>query len=136
MTQDTPTPAGLDDLLDALREVDRRLDDAPDDIPERIRLREQQRELRTLAAGLRRRARAPGELARELGRLKRLREEILSGHMSVGHVGGGNGPGGGGIEPRDVFAMNEAIDRAWGLSELDGRIEKLEVELQALRGQP
>jgi len=119
----------LDEILRSLREVEEQMDAASDDFDETIRLREQQRELRALAARLAQKSRTPGEIARELEHLKRLRHELLSGHVSVGHVGGGNGPGGGGIEPRYVFAMNEAIDNAWDRAELESRIQKLEVQL-------
>lgn len=119
----------LDDLLQRIREIENELEAVPDDFGERIRLREQQRELRAMAARLSQRERAPADIARELEHLKRLRAEIMDGHLSAGHVGGGNGPGGGGIEPRDVFAMNKAIDKAWDRAELERRIERLQREL-------
>lgn len=124
----------LDDLLDSLREVEEQLAAASGDFDETIELREKQRELRAAATRLGQNARTRTEIARELEHLKRLRHELLSGHVSVGHVGGGNGPGGGGMEPRDVFAMNEAIDKAWGRDELEERIEKLEAQLEDLPG--
>jgi len=135
MTQESPTYASqLDELLRSLREVEEQLEAGSDDFNEAIRLREQQRELRAVAARLAQKTRTPGEISRELEHLKRLRHELLSGHVSVGHVGGGNGPGGGGIEPRDVFAMNEAIGNAWDRAELEKRIEKLEVQLRDTPG--
>jgi Rad3-related DNA helicase len=131
MTQDSPTHTSqLDEFLQDLREIEEQLGAASGDFDETIRLREQQRELRAAAARLAQRARTPNEISRELEHLKRLRHELLSGHVSVGHVGGGNGPGGGGIEPRDVFAMNEAIDDAWDRDELESRIQKLEAQLE------
>lgn len=51
----------------------------------------------------------------------------------MGHVGGGNGPGGGGMEPRDVFAVNEAIDQAWDRAGLEDRIDRLQRELSESR---
>ncbi|MFP3882024.1 MAG: hypothetical protein ACLFRT_10480 [Actinomycetota bacterium] len=130
MTQESPTYASeLDELLRSLREVEEQLEAISVDFDETIRLREQKRELRAAAARLAQKTRTPDEISRELEHLKRLHHELLSGHVSVGHVGGGNGPGGGGIEPRDVFAMNEAIDEARGRADLESRIEKLEAQL-------
>jgi hypothetical protein len=131
MTQESPSyEPQLDDLLESLRMVEEQLEAVSDDFDEAIKLREQQKDLRAVAARLGQRARIPTEIARELEHLKRLRHELLSGHVSVGHIGGGNGPGGGGIESRDVFAMNEAIDEAWGRADIERRIEKLEAELE------
>lgn len=124
----------LDDLLDSLRKIEKQLEAASGDFDETIKLREQQRELRAVAARLGQKARTTTEIAEELEHLKRLRHELLSGHVSVGHVGGGNGPGGGGIESRDVFAMNEAIDEAWGRADLERRIEKLEAQIEGSPG--
>jgi len=33
------------------------------------------------------------------------------------------------MEPRDVFAMNEAIDKAWDRAGLEDRLERLQREL-------
>lgn len=135
MTQESPSyDPRLDDLLQSLRKIDEQLDAASGDFDETIKLREHQRELRAVAAGLGQMARTPAEIASQLDHLKRLRHELLSGHVSVGHVGGENGPGGGGIEPRDVFAMNEAIGDAWGRADLERQIEKLEAELERAGG--
>lgn len=130
MNQDSSSSVvDLDDLLQRIRAIEKELGAVSHDFVERISLREQQRELKAIAARLSPGGQTPADIARELDRLKRLRAEIMDGHLSVGHVGGGNGPGGGGIEPRDVFAMNEAIDKAWDRAGLEGRIERLQREL-------
>lgn len=130
MTQESGGSAvDLDDLLQRIRDIENELAAAAGDFGERVELREQQRELRAIAARLSLRERAPADIARELEHLKRVRAQIMDGHLSVGHVGGGNGPGGGGIEPRDVFAMNKSIDEAGDRAELERRIEKLQREL-------
>lgn len=135
MTPESPSyDPRIDGLLNSLRKIDEQLEFASGDFDETIKLREHQRELRAVAAKLGQQARTPAEIARQLDHLRRLRHELLSGHVSVGHVGGGNGPGGGGIEPRDVFAMNEAIDEAWGRADLERQIEKLEAELERTGG--
>lgn len=135
MSQDPVGSAiDLDDLFQRIRDVDDELDAVGDDFGERIRLREQQRELRAIAARVSQTGRTAAEIARELDHLKHLRGEIIDGHLSAGHVGGGNGPGGGGIEPRDVFAVNEAIDQAWDRAGLEDRIERLQRELGESRG--
>lgn len=91
MTQDSPTHASqLDELLHDLREIEEQLGAASGDFDETITLREQQRELRAAAARLAQRARTPNEISRELEHLNWLRHELLSGHVSIGHVGGGN----------------------------------------------
>lgn len=131
MNQDSVSSSvDLDDLLQSIRDVESELDAASDDFGERIRLREELRELRAIASRLSQTGRTRADIARELEHLKRLRGEIIDGHLSAGHVGGGNGPGGGGIEPRDVFAMNEAIDTAWDRTELEERISRLQRELE------
>ena len=133
MAQESPTyTSQLDELLRSLREVNAQLEAASGDFDETVRLRERKRELRAAAARLAQSTRTSDEVSRELEHFKRLRHELLSGHVSVGHVGGGNGPGGGGIEPRDVFAMNEAIDNAWDRDELEKRIQELEAQLGSL----
>ena len=122
-------PTGLDDLLARLRAIDDRLSAEPG-YDETIELLEERRDLRATAAKLRLDSRTADQIAAELEHATSMRDRILDRHLSVGHVGGGNGPGGGGIEPRDVFAVNEAIDRAYGLAELEERIQALRTELR------
>jgi hypothetical protein len=76
-------------------------------------------------------SRTPGQIQRELDDLQRVRREILDRRLSVGHIGGGGGPGGGGIEIQFVNEFNRILGEGWGLSEVEQRIKKLEIEIAA-----
>lgn len=118
------------EILKEIRAVQLRLAELPRDaISERVDLRERQRELRVRAIQLGRASRSEDELRRRLRDLRRIKDEILNHHMSVGHVGGGAGPGGG-MEPRFVAEFNRTVDDGWDRAGIEAATRALETELR------
>jgi hypothetical protein len=123
----------LDEVRTELAEIDRKLGEIPDDaFAERVGLRERWLELMALAAELREASRTPDELRKELQDLRRVRDEIHERHLSIGNIGAGGGPGGGGIDIEFVTEMNRTIDEAWDLAKVERRIRQLEAQLAGL----
>lgn len=123
-------PQSPDEVLAGLMEINARLASTSLDYGARIHLIERRHKLRSVAAELERARRSRAEVVRELKHLCRLRDDIFSRHVSVGHIG--SGKEGGAMEARYVFAMNEAIDAAWNRRDLEERIGQLEGELGRL----
>ena len=123
----------LDDVRTELAEIQQKLDEIPDDaFAERVGLRDRWLELMALAGELREASRTPEELERELRDLRRVRDEVLDRHLSIGNIGAGGGPGGGGIDVEYVNELNRTIDEAGDRSTIDRRIRRLEAELARL----
>ncbi len=126
--------SGIDAVFSELRAIDQQMSALPESAyQERLALKQRRRELHAQASELGHGARSAEAVRRELTRLRELRRAILDRHLSVGHVGGGNGPGGGGIEPRYVFDVNTAIDAGWDRAGIEQRIRELESDLAHLR---
>ena len=124
----------IDDVFAELRAIDQQMRSLPESAyEERLALRQRRRELHARASELGHATRSAEAVRQELTKLRELHRAILDRHLSVGHVGGGNGPGGGGIEPRYVFDVNTAIDEGWDRAGIEQRIRELESDLAHLR---
>jgi len=128
------TGSTLEEILAELNDLQHRMSELPDDaFAERLVVQERRRELHAQAAELRDARRSPAELHRELRDLHRLRDEVFDRHLSIGNIGAGGGPGGGGVDVRYVNEFNRNIDQAEDLAKINRRIQELEVELARLQ---
>lgn len=126
----------LDELLAELADVATRLAELPDAaFEERLLLRMRQEELREISRDLVRRTGDPEsalELGRRLEHLESERDRYLSARL--GHSAAAQTGQGGGMDPKYVHDMHEAMDKSFQLDELNAEIDRLRRRLRRLEG--